>query len=131
MRSRETDNRRYTKEEKQEIAAFCTKMLEFLDEVDDYGFLDGSHADAFFSFGFIMDCGESWISNYGERAFNSFEAIDELYDSGGCHDIFLLGSAIFSQWRYWNHWSYGPMDVNGHMWFVVAFNMLQDLCSEE
>ena len=78
-----------------------------------------------------MDCGKSWIDRHGERTFYNFEALDELYNQDACSDIFLSGSAIFSQWRCWSHWPYGPMDVNGYMWFVIAFHMLQDLCVEK
>lgn len=127
-----TENeRQYSAEEKRAIAAFCSEMIELLNDMDEESFLEGERGDSFFRFGFEMDCGKSWISQYGERAFNDSRAMDELYEQSTCSDIFLLGSAIFSQWRYWNHWSWGPMDTNAYMWFVIAFHMLENLCTEE
>lgn len=50
-----------------------------------------------------MDCGHVFSKKYGNAA-NTFEALERIV--GEITDIPLLGSAIYSQWRYFNHWAY-------------------------
>ena len=49
-------------------------------------------------------------------------------------DIFLLGSAIYSQWRYFNHWAYSGEDIlepQNRAWFISAFSRLAQLSGED
>lgn len=49
-------------------------------------------------------------------------------------DIFLLGSAIYSQWRYFNHWAYSGEDIlepQNRAWFISAFSRLALLSGED
>ena len=48
-------------------------------------------------------------------------------------DTHLLGSAIYSRWRYFNHWAYDGAEIlepENRAWFILALNRLA-LLSEE
>ena len=89
---------------------------------DDVEFVGEGLADL----GFEMDAGESL-----KRAF---PGVDASQDNAALQriieqlDIQTLGNAIFSQWRYWNHWSdYNYMEESDYEWFVIAFSRLAEL----
>ena len=76
------------------------------------------------SLGFEMDCGNSFKDKYGDAVYSDLElsiVIDDIVDIG------LLGSAIFSRWRYFNHWSYGPAEPKDREWFMIALSRLENL----
>ena len=84
--------------------------------------------EEFFSLGFIMDCGES-LKNALPDAANFFNDNEELKKYIDKLDIQTLGNAIFSQWRYWNHWAMCPMEEKDFEWFVIAFARLAELAA--
>ena len=76
------------------------------------------------SFGFKMDCGNS-IDKLFPRASYDDEVLAGVINQ--ITDIKLLGSAIYSRWRYYTHWTMGDdnyRSVSAKMWFVTAFNRL-------
>lgn len=75
--------------------------------------------------GFEMDTGNSLTEKYPNS--RAFEEIEELERVLATIDIQTLGNAIFSQWRYWNHWSMGSMEEKDFQWFVIAFHQLAEL----
>ncbi|MCD7831276.1 MAG: hypothetical protein LUI01_03290 [Firmicutes bacterium] len=93
---------------------------------------DTTFADACFSFGFEMDCGNAFIEAFpGKNVFNDKNELAAIIDS--VTDVALLGSAVFSQWRYYNHWSYSTEDITNkdvREWFMTALNRLQILTAE-
>ncbi|MCD8314311.1 MAG: hypothetical protein LUD44_01520 [Firmicutes bacterium] len=93
---------------------------------------DTSFADSCFSFGFEMDCGNAFMEAYPERnVFNDKNELAAIIDS--VTDIALLGSAIFSQWRYYNHWSYSTEDITAkdvREWFMIALDRLRVLTED-
>lgn len=75
--------------------------------------------------GFEMDAGESLKRAFpGVDAFQDNTALQRIIEQ---LDIQTLGNAIFSQWRYWNHWSMGKMEEPDYEWFVIAFARLAEL----
>ena len=79
--------------------------------------------------GFIMDGGESLEKAFpGVNAFCDNAALERVLQRV---DIQTLGNAIFSQWRYWNHWSMGRMGDEDYQWFVLAFSQLAVLTVEK
>ncbi|MEA5135579.1 MAG: hypothetical protein VB035_05510 [Candidatus Fimivivens sp.] len=89
---------------------------------------DPAFADACFSFDFKMDCGEVFITSYSPETFNDYRELDKMIDC--VDDISLLGSAIFSRWRYFNHWAYDPneiAEVGNRAWFISALSRLERL----
>ena len=78
--------------------------------------------------GFEMDCGKSLEDMFpGVNAFNNNAELEKILSE---IDLQTLGNAIFSQWRYWNHWSMAPMEENDFQWFVKAFSRLAELAEQ-
>ncbi len=78
--------------------------------------------------GFEMDCGESLENAFpGVDAYNDNAEFEKIL---GKIDLQTLGNAIFSQWRYWNHWSMAPMEEKDFQWFAKAFSRLAELAEE-
>lgn len=75
--------------------------------------------------GFEMDCGKSLEAAFpGANAFQDNAALERIIEQ---LDLQTLGNAIFSQWRYWNHWSMSTMEEENFQWFVIAFSRLAEL----
>jgi hypothetical protein len=77
--------------------------------------------------GFDMDCFESFDKKYG----NDFEdrcVKDGLEKAFSLIDDYqILGNAIYSQWRYYNHWATDPIAEFDENWFKAAFKRLKKL----
>lgn len=100
---------------------FRDKKTNYIELVDHY------MADDCKSLGFVMDCGHDFAEKYGDAVSNS-EALERVI--GEVTDIPLLGSAIYSQWRYFNHWAYSGEEIlkpQNRAWFIVALNRLGEL----
>lgn len=65
-------------------------------------------ADECAALGFQMDCGNAFAVKYGDAAFKQ-DALSGIIDD--VTDIDLLGSAIYSRWRYFNHWAYDAASI--------------------
>lgn len=92
--------------------------------------LDHYMADDCNALGFQMDCGHSFSEKYGDAACHH-EALDKIIDE--IDDIPLLGSAIYSRWRYFNHWSYSCEEIlafENRSWFILALSRLAILTGE-
>jgi len=76
--------------------------------------------------GFKMDCFESFDKKYGSMfdlsKDKTLEQIFQIVD-----DYKILGNAIFSQWRYYNHWAHDPILEFDPKWFIMAFDRLVEL----
>lgn len=88
-------------------------------------------ADECFSFGFEMDCGNKFIETFSSDAFYKNNELDKVIDS--IDDVALLGSAIFSHWRYVTHWAdySSTLDEEHRPWFITAFGRLAVITEEE
>lgn len=73
---------------------FKNPGINYLDLVDHF------MADDCSSLGFEMDCGHAFGEKYGKAA-SSVKELKRIIDS--VNEIMLPGSAIYSQWRYFNH----------------------------
>lgn len=88
---------------------------------EDNAFVGDGMADL----GFEMDCGNSLEAAFpNSNALNDNAALKRII---GKVDLQTLGNAIFSQWRWWNHWSMAPMNDEDFQWFVIAFSRLAEL----
>ena len=97
---------------------FRDQNIDYIELVDHY------LADDCDTLGFEMDCGHAFSEKYG-NAVNDHEALDRIIDD--VTDISLLGSAIYSQWRYFNHWAYNAaeiLDPKNRAWFILALSRL-------
>ena len=84
-------------------------------------------ADDCQALGFEMDCGHAFGELYG-NALNNADALGKIIDE--IDNVKLLGSAIFSQWRYFNHWAYSGTEIlepENREWFIIALKRLEEL----
>ena len=76
--------------------------------------------------GFEMDCGNRFIMTFSNKAFYEPEALKEIIDT--VDDVELLGSAVYSHWRYVTHWSNSSLlDDRNRKWFILTFKRLVEL----
>ena len=81
-------------------------------------------ADDCETLGFEMDCGSSFSKKYGDAAYD-YQALKKVI--GGIADISLLGSAIYSRWRYFNHWAFTAEEIlnrENRLWFITSLERL-------
>ncbi len=112
-----------------QIHDFAVKWLDkFRDQNINYiELVDHSMADDCTALGFQMDCGHAFSEEYGQAA-NNYEALEKIIED--VTDIPLLGSAIYSQWRYFNHWAYTGAEIlepQNRNWFITALVRLEKL----
>ncbi len=102
---------------------FRNKKINYMELVDHY------MADDCAALGFEMDCGHAFSEKYGNAAYDC-EALDAII--GQITDIPLLGSAIYSRWRYFNHWAYSGEEIlepQNRAWFTMALSRLGELAN--
>ncbi len=101
---------------------------KFLDQNTNYvELVEIEMADDCASLGFEMDCGHAFSKKYG-RAVNNYEVLNKVIDD--VTDVFLLGSAIYSQWRYFNYWAYTGAEIlepENRSWFILALSKMAEL----
>lgn len=115
-----------------QIHDFAVKWCDkFRDPNSNYiELVDHFIADDCAALGFEMDCGHAFSEKYGQASTNH-EILNRIIDD--VTDIHLLGSAIYSRWRYFNHWAYDGAEIlepENRAWFILALNRLA-LLSEE
>ena len=115
-----------------QIHAFAVKWCDkFRDQTIHYiELVDHYMADDCEALGFVMDCGNAFAKRYGDAVSNA-TALDKIIDE--VKDISLLGSAIYSRWRYFNHWAYSAEEVlepQNRTWFILALSRLAMLTGE-
>lgn len=84
---------------------FRNQKINYIELVDHF------MADDCAALGFEMDCGHAFEERYEQAAYD-YEALDRIIDN--VDDIPLLGSAIYSRWRYFNHWAYSSEEILEH-----------------
>lgn len=109
-----------------QVHEFAVKWCDkFRDQKTNYiELVDHYLADDCEALGFEMDCGHTFSEKYGD-AVSDNEALDKIIDD--VDDIPLLGSAIYSRWRYFNHWAYSGAEVlepKNRAWFILALSRL-------
>lgn len=106
------------------VDKFRNQKINYIELVDHY------MADDCAALGFEMDCGHAFERVYGAAVSNS-EELDKVIDD--ITDISLLGSAIYSRWRYFNHWAYNAAEIlepKNRIWFILALSRLALLSGE-
>lgn len=116
-----------------EVYVFADKWLnKFSDPKINYRELvDHYLADDCQGLGFIMDSGKSFSAKYGEASYDSV-ALAQVINQ--IEDYNFLGTAIYSQWRYFNHWADDAQEILANKnrdWFIIAFKHLKQLTSDE
>ncbi len=111
------------------IHKFAVKWQEkFSDEKINYNELvDHYFADDCKELGFKMDCGNSFREVYGDAGYK-YAKLNKIIDE--VTDVKLLGSALYSRWRYFNHWAYRGdeiLELENRSWFILALSRLSVL----
>ena len=114
---------------KEKLKSFSEKWIEkFMDPNINYlELVEHELGEDCFTLGFEMDCGRAFVEAYGD-AFNDFETLEKVIDN--VMDVYLLGSAIYSKWRYYNHWAYSGSEIlepENRAWFVLVLERLSEL----
>lgn len=108
------------------IIKFCDKWITLFTDKNTSSYTladDISFADACFSFCWKMDCGASFFEQYSCENFD-----DALLYIQNENDIALLGSLLFSHWRYFNHWAYSVSEILKYKdWFITVLQRIKDL----
>lgn len=107
------------------IDKFSDKKINYIELVDHYMANDCE------ALGFIMDCGHAFSEKYGNAVHNS-EALGRIIYQ--ITDIQLLGSAIYSRWRYFNHWAYSGEEIlnpKNREWFILSLSRLDELATRQ
>ena len=81
--------------------------------------------------GFTMDCGHSFIEAYGDKAMWESRALMNVIDR--IDNVQLIGNALFSHWRYYNHWAYSITDANEDTkeWFLLMLRRLRTISERQ
>lgn len=106
------------------LAKFRDQNISYVELVEHYLQEDCKALD------FQMDCGQAFENEYGNAVHNT-EALDKIIDE--VTDIKLLGSAIYSRWRYFNCWAYDAAEIllpENRSWFILALSRLAMLTGE-
>lgn len=102
------------------LAKFQDKNTNGYDLAD-----DASFADSCFALKFEMDCGQGFCKKYGIENLGEVLSVLDRVD-----DIDYLASAIFSNWRYFNHWAYSCSEILDHRdWFIATLTKLKELAN--
>ncbi len=107
---------------------WCDKFRD--QDINYIELVDHFMADDCVTLGFEMDCGHAFESVYGNAVHNSDE-LSKVIDT--VTDIALLGSAIYSRWRYFNHWAYNAAEIlapENREWFILSLSRLALLTGE-
>jgi hypothetical protein len=109
-----------------QIQDFAVKWCDkFRDQNINYiELVDHWMADDCAALGFEMDYGHAFERVYGGAVHNCDE-LDKVIDN--VTDIQLLGSSIYSRWRYFNHWAYDGAEIlepKNRGWFILELSRL-------
>ena len=108
----------------EQVHDFAVKWLDVFREPNgNYQaiFDSSTMADDCRTLGFSMDCGQFFSARYGRAASDNKELKKIIHE---VTDVSLLGSAIFSRWRYFNHWSESGFTDEDRDWFILALQQL-------
>lgn len=116
----------------QKVYIFAKKWLEKFcnSQADEMEFTEYYMADDCRALEFIMDSGKAFEEKYGLAA-SSYDELKEVINK--IDNIELLGSAIYSRWRYFNHWAMGGesiLEFKNRAWFITALNRLIELTED-
>lgn len=120
---------------KKDIISFAQKYIDFFEnkfgsEKSKFDFFgEVEFAEDCDALGFEMDCGESFraVDDEASRDFELFKSRIDKYT-----DIKVIGSGLYSNWRYYNHWD-SPSHANNATkeWFLILLRRLIFLCNQD
>lgn len=116
----------YGRNRKELINSFAVKYINMFSGSTDDQFINKSMAKDCFMLGFEMDCGQSFSRKYGYSVTADY---DESRGFKEISNVDILGSGIFSKWRYITHWSYEDscLTTENRKWFIKALTQLKKI----
>ena len=106
------------------IGTFALRVIRAARIAGEEGIIAAVSPKELWALGLEMDCGKSFREVFGIE-IGDCEGF--LRESHRIDDPFVLGSAIFSEWRYFTHWADGPMEPEDVMWFEIAASRLAEI----
>ena len=79
--------------------------------------------------GFVMDCGDCFATIYGVDAWNTLDGLKSVIDIIDKPEI--IGAALYSKWRYFNHWSESHSTETDKEWFLALLYRLKYLAGRQ
>ena len=77
--------------------------------------------------GFYMDCGNMFKKVFPEYAYGTTD-IRSMLDENKDIDLQLIGSELYSQWRYFNHWAMTGPSEKDIQWFLDMLDYMKKEC---
>ncbi len=115
---------------------FCRKYIDFFEHYNkrepgkDIQFFDNkTFPKECESLKFDMDCGHSFIKAFGEQVWLYPDGLEDIVKRS--NNKKLIGSAIFSKWRFFNHWAYSGPTEKDIEWFLIMLRRLQELVTTQ
>lgn len=93
--------------------------------------MDFSMAEEWMELGFSLELGHEFLRKYGKET-GKLAKLKEIIDE--VNEIDLLGSVIFLNWRYFNHWAYDQSEIlkeDNINWFILALSHLNQLAAKD
>ena len=118
-------------EGKKAIHLFCKRWEELLPsgEQAEHEFAD-SFGEECEELGFQMDTANEFSKRYPGCFSTGNSVIDKVINT--IDDVDLLGSAVFSQWRYLTHWAYMfTLNEKTVHWFLLVLDRMKELTRSE
>ena len=114
-------------EGKKAIYLFSEKWIKILSsEHPQEQVFESSFGEECTALGFQMDCGEEFNKSYpGCFEIHNHKLAQAIAD---INDVDLLGSVLFSQWRYLTHWAWAySLDQETRGWFLIVLKRMKEL----
>jgi|GEM_PF-296171 len=107
-------------QDKKNIGLFVAKWTAAFQEKN-LKFIETEMGNDCAALGFVMDGGHNAEKKY-PGIMGEYDQLQGIIDS--VSDPTVLGSAIYSKWRYYQHWDCSPWDGQ---WFLIALKRLKHL----
>lgn len=115
---------------------FCRKYIDFFEHYNEEEprndfqiFDDMTFPKECETLGFNMDCGYSFIKAFGEQVWLYPDGLEDIVKHSDNKK--LIGSAIFSKWRFFNHWANSGPTEKDIEWFLIMLRRLQELVTTQ
>lgn len=109
------------------LHAFAKRLAHAAKTIGEAGIVAAVSLEEMWSLGLEMDCGKSFERMY-KQELGDLQSLE--LDSDRIDDPLILGSAIFSEWRYYTHWANCGMDQEAVRWFEVASRRLGEITED-
>lgn len=109
------------------LHAFAKRLAYAAKTIGEAGIVAAVSPEEMWSLGLEMDCGKSFERMY-KQELGDLQSLE--LDSDRIDDPLILGSAIFSEWRYYTHWANCDMDEEAVRWFEVAARRLGEITED-